>query len=117
TKEGVVYVVDLAASGNGLGSVFRLQNGAAEAIATNVHTDEAVAGATLTLDESALLVSHLHSQNNSAQVLIINLSTLEMAIFDKVINANHSAGGLHRAHHTGQLAWIDNTGGVYFLEP
>lgn len=118
TKEGVVYVVDMAAAGNGLGSVFRIQNGAAEAIATNVHTDEAVAGATLTLDESALLVSHLHPQNNSAQVLIINLSTLEMAIFDKVIGANHSAGGVHRAHNTGQLAWAGYMGGgAYFLEP
>lgn len=118
TQAGVVYVVDKAASGNGMGTVFRIQGETAESIATNVHTDDLLAGATLTLDESALLVSHLHPQENTAQVLVINLSTLEKAIFNKVIGSNQSAGGVHRAHNTGQLAWADyRGGGVYFLEP
>jgi hypothetical protein len=109
-----VYVIDPAAS-----SVFRIRGGTAEAIASNVHADQMIAGVTLTLDESALLVSHLHAQENTAQVLIINLATLEKALFNKGIEGNPGAGGLHRAHLTGDLAWCGYFpgGGVYFLEP
>jgi sugar lactone lactonase YvrE len=116
-QDGTVYVIDPGTSG--VGSVYRIRDGAAEAIAENVHADPDIAGATLTLDESALLVSHLHPQENTAQVLIINLATLEQAIFNKGIAGNPGAGGVHRAHLTGDLAWCGYFpgGGVYFLEP
>lgn len=117
--DGTVYVVDPA---DGVGAVYRIRGGTAEAIASNVTADPDIAGATLTLDGSALLVSHLHPQEKTAQVLIINLATLEQAIFNKGIVGNPGAGGVHRAHLTGDLAWSDyrragGGGGVYFLEP
>jgi hypothetical protein len=116
-QDGTVYVVDPGTSG--VGSIYRIREGAAEAIAGNVHADPDIAGATLTLNESALLVSHLHPQENTAQVLIINLATLEQAIFNKGIAGNPGAGGVHRAHLTGDLAWAGYFpgGGVYYLEP
>lgn len=117
-KDGTVYIVDRGA-GNGLGSVLRLKGSTMEVIASNLRTDKDIAGITLTLDESAVLVSHLSAVDGTAQVLIINTATLGQALFNKGIAANHGAGGLHRAHGTGQLAWADyrRGGGVYFLEP
>src|SRR6185503_14725844 len=70
TKTGVVYVIDMAASGNNLGTVFRIQNGKAEKLADQIRTSGSIAGAALTLDESALLVSNLQAEKGTAQVLV-----------------------------------------------
>jgi sugar lactone lactonase YvrE len=127
TSDDVVYVADHAGSASGLGSVFRIANGTIEAIATDLTTDEELVGIALTRDEGALLVSHLEPQEKTAQVLIINLATLEQGIFNKEIGANTGAGGVHRAHNTADFAWADSSdpgicarrpcGNVYFLQP
>jgi sugar lactone lactonase YvrE len=130
TKEGVVYVVDMAASGPELGAVFRIKAGKAEKLADQLRTSLDIAGATLTLDESALLVSNLQTEKGTAQVLLVNLSTGALGLINKGIVNNTGAGGVHRAHQVNQFAWADysspgrrggsqnkadNTGGVYFL--
>lgn len=134
TADGIVYVADRLASGNGLGSVFRIEGGNIETIAENFRAGTPVVGATLTLDEGALLVSALAPHRDRAQVLLIVLSTLERAIVNKGIFANAGSGGVHRAHNANLFAWADSSrgkrgsvgrvdtsqgveaGGVYFLQ-
>jgi hypothetical protein len=113
------------ASGNDLGSVFRIDGTAVETIASNFRTGKPVVGAALTLDESALLVSALAADRDSAQVLLIELASLQKGIVNKVIEANQGSGGLHRAHNRNFVAWADSpagpgrqrSGGVYALTP
>lgn len=109
TKTGTVYVVDLAASGDNQGAVFRIQNGAAEKLADQIRTSGSIAGAALTLDESALLVSNLHAEKGTAQVLVVNLSTGAVGLINKGIANNTGAGGVHRAHRLNQFSWADCT--------
>lgn len=111
TKAGVVYVVDMAASGNDLGAVFRIQNGTAEKLADQIRTSGWIAGAALTLDESILLVSNLHAEKGTAQVLAITLSTGAVGLINKGIANNTGAGGVHRAHRVNQFSWADITPG------
>ena len=130
SKGGVVYVADRLASGNDLGSVFRITGATVESIASNVRLGKPVVGATLTLDESTLLVSALAADRDSAQVLLIAVPGLEKGIVNKVIEANTGSGGVHRAHNRNVFAWADSTvglgrqrgggasqGGVYALAP
>jgi len=109
TKAGVVYVVDLAASGNNLGTVYRIQNGKAEKLADQIRTSGSIAGAALTLDESALLVSNLQAEKGTAQVLVVNLSTGALGLINKGIASNTGAGGVHRAHRVNRFSWADCT--------
>ena len=109
TKTGVVYVVDLAASGGGMGAVYRLQNGKAEKLADGLRTSGAIAGAALTLDESALLVSNLQAEQGTAQVLVVNLSSGALGLINKGLASNTGAGGVHRAHNVNQFSWADCT--------
>ena len=58
------------------------------------------------------------SADGTAQVLIIDREPLEQSVFDDVIRANTSAGGLHRARNDSSVyAWADltagSTGSVY----
>ena len=55
------------------------------------------------------MVSSL-SAEGTAQVLIIDRETLARSVFDDVIRANTSAGGLHRARNDSSVtAWADLT--------
>ncbi|HEX2619627.1 MAG TPA: hypothetical protein VHL11_05760 [Phototrophicaceae bacterium] len=116
-KDGTIYVLDRLASRNGLGSVIRISSGTVEKIADNIRTGAQLAGLSLTLDESLLLVSSLDSVQETAQVLVIDLATLNTSIINDVIGQNTAAGGLHRAYLTNQYAWADSSlgkkGGVY----
>lgn len=128
-KDGTIYVADRLASGQNLGSVFRIVGSTIETIAQGVRLGTPVAGAALTLDESALLVSALATDRDSAQVLVITLPGLEQGLITKVIEANRGAGGVHRAYQRNVFAWADSTvganrqrsgstaGGVYALQP
>lgn len=131
-NDGTVYVADRAASGNGLGSVFRIMDGTVETIADNFRTGTPVVGAALTMDDAVLLVSALAPKRDSAQVLVIELASLQKGIITKVIGANSGSGGVHRAHHQNVFAWADSTrgrpgerqaagsldpGGVYRISP
>lgn len=110
-QDGSIYILDRLASGNGLGSVLRIRDGVAETIAPNVRTGAQLAGLALTMDETTLLVSSLDSQAGTAQVLAIDLATLQTSIINDVIGENTSAGGLHRAHSDNVFAWVDSGGG------
>lgn len=108
SSAGVLYVVDRGAGG--MGSVVRIENGAVEIIAEHVRTGQ-FPGAALNLDESALLVSALDAQKDSAQVLVTVLASGDHVIVNKVIAANTGAGGLHRAQAANSFAWADSTDG------
>lgn len=121
-SNGTIYVADRAASGNGLGSLFQIHNGVAESIASNIRAGDPLAGLTLLQDESLLLASTLDPQNGTAQVIMVNLGTMELALFNKVIGNNLGAAGLHRAHNGNFFAWAGfyknpGDGGVYYLKP
>jgi hypothetical protein len=111
-KDGTVYVLDRLASGNGLGSVVRINSSGVNTIAENVRTGGQIAGLTLTMDEALLLVSSLDSTAGTAQVLVVDLATMQSSIINNVINANTGAGGLHRAHNVNEFAWADLTAGT-----
>jgi DNA-binding beta-propeller fold protein YncE len=111
SKDGTLYVLDRLASGNGLGAVLRVQGGSVDIIARDVRTGGQLAGLTLTLDEALLLVSSLDGQAGTAQVLVVDLATMQTSIINDVIGANTAAGGLHRAHNENIFAWADSTGG------
>jgi sugar lactone lactonase YvrE len=110
SKDGLIYITDRAASEDGLGTVFRLEEGAVESIATGFRAGDP-AGLALTLDESLLLVSSLHSTRDSSQVLVINLENGQEGIVNKVIDVNSGSGGLHRAHDRDIMAWCGVTTG------
>lgn len=131
-QDGTVYVVDLAAGGAGFGALFRVRAGSAEKIADHLRTNPWLAGVALTLDESVLLVSNLHTEKGTAQVLAVALGSGDLFLIDKGIGGNTNAGGLHRALDVNQFSWIDgpqpviphrpplsddftNGGGIYFL--
>jgi hypothetical protein len=109
TKEGIIYVVDLAATDSDLGAVYRIQHGKAEKLADQIRTSGSLAGAALTLDESLLLVSNLNAEHGTAQVLVVNLATGDLGLINKGIAANTGAGGVHRAHRVNQFSWADIT--------
>ncbi|MFN8487511.1 MAG: hypothetical protein U0350_07970 [Caldilineaceae bacterium] len=107
----VWLVTDDAASGNGLGSIFRLDaNGQITTLADHVLMGKP-AGVALTFDESAALVSTLDPNTGTSQVLVINMTTGEQGIMNKVINVNHASGGLHRARNSTVMAWCGVTAG------
>jgi DNA-binding beta-propeller fold protein YncE len=110
SQEGSVYIVDRTASDDGLGTVFRLEEGAVESIAAGFRAGDP-AGLALTLDESLLLVSSLHSTRDSSQVLVINLANGQEGIVNKVIAVNSGSGGLHRAYDRDIMAWCGVTTG------
>lgn len=121
-SDGTIYVADRAASGNGLGTLFQIRNGVAEAIASNIRVGDPISGLTLLQDQSLLLASTLHPDNGTAQVIMVNLGSMELALFNKVIGTNSGAAGLHRAHNGNFFAWADfrknpGEGGVYYLKP
>lgn len=103
---GAVYVADRNGSGEGWGSVFRIIDGKVEQIADYFRTGPVV-GATLTLDQSLLLVSALDAGYDSAQVLAINLATGDKLAINKGIARNFGSGGVHRAHNRNIFAWAD----------
>lgn len=116
---GVVYVTDQAAGGNGLGRVFRIAAGNVETLAAHVRTGDP-AGVALTLDESLLLVSALEPNQDSSMVLVIDLAKGRQGVVNQVIGANIGSGGLHRAHGRNLMAWCGITAGgggvVYRVE-
>jgi sugar lactone lactonase YvrE len=126
-RDGALYVADRSAAGEERGSLFRVRGATLEELATGFLTGGPVVGIALTGDERAILVSSLEEQARGAQALIVDLTTLAQARFDKVIGANSGAGGLQRAANADVYAWADATspgrgrppggGGVYTLAP
>jgi hypothetical protein len=116
TKAGVVYATDRGTAGGGGGGVFRITPSGPTKIA-DVRAP-VLAGVTLTLDESLLLVSSLSPQGTD-QVLIIELATERTGVFSRTIGANRAGAGLHRARDANVFVWADvqRPGRVYRLDP
>ena len=91
--------------------MIRIRDGQATMIQSNVQTGGQLAGLTLTLDGSLLLVSSLDETAGTAQVLVLDLATQQSSVINDVISANTGAGGLHRAHELDVFAWADLTSG------
>lgn len=113
-KDGTIYVADRLGGGYGLATVFKIEglnsgHGKIDKIVGGFRSGDAVIGATLLMDESALLISALapekDNSKDSAQVLVISLPSLNKVIINKTISANSGSGGLHRAHNANVFAW------------
>lgn len=108
-----VYVTD-----QGTDTVYRIKQGVhstrsshREAIAKDIRMGSP-AGVTLTLDQSNVLVSSLDESTGTSQVVVINTTTLDQAVVNAVISANHASGGLHRAQNSKVMAWCGVTAGT-----
>lgn len=116
TEEGEVYVSDVGLEEN-QGVIYHI-NDLVTPVAQNLRLGNP-AGIALTADASVLAVSSL-SVDGHAQVVLIDTTTLETMLFNRVIGENVSAGGLHRSHggSVEVFAWIDNEGEqVYKVKP
>ena len=117
SKTGAIYLADQAASGGELGAVFRFnphthegRSSHAELLADRVRMGNP-AGITLTFDESLLLVSTLEPNARTSQVLVINTTTRDQGIVNKIVGVNTASGGLHRAHNNNVMVWCGVTAG------
>lgn len=118
SKTGAIYIADQAASGHDLGTVFRFtphphagRSSHAELLADRVRMGNP-AGITLTFDESLLLVSTLETNARTSQVLVINTTTRDQGIVNKIVGVNTASGGLHRAHNNNVMVWCGVTAGT-----
>ena len=111
SQAGVIYVSDRSASGNGLGTVFKIVGSTLTPILSQVHLGDP-AGIALSPDESILLISALQPGNLHDQVLLLNLSSGETGSVTKVVGENiNNAGGLHASPgNKNILAWAGRTG-------
>jgi sugar lactone lactonase YvrE len=114
SKTGTIYVTDHGAGGRAL----KIDGSKVTTVASAIKLGDP-AGIALTLDESSLLVSSLNKTARTAQVVIVDLATGQSSVFDDVIGANHSAGGLHRARAAVPMGWADvqRPGRVYRVDP
>jgi sugar lactone lactonase YvrE len=115
SRTGAIYVTDHGAGG---GRALKIDGSTVTTVASGVKLGDP-AGIALTLDESKLLISSLNKARGTAQVLIVDTATGQTSVFDRVIGANHNAGGLHRARAAGAMGWADvsRSGRVYRVEP
>jgi DNA-binding beta-propeller fold protein YncE len=115
SRTGAIYVTD---HGTGGGRVLKIDGSTVTTVASGVKLGDP-AGIALTFDESKLLVSSLNEARGTAQVLIVDTATGMTSVFDDVISANHSAGGLHRARAAVPMGWADvsRSGRVYRVDP
>lgn len=109
TRGGTVYVSDRGAYPNA-GSVWKIERGVVSNV-VEVLRPGGFAGIALAQDESAVLVSALQPYRNRAQVLIVDVNTLETSASTAGVGENPDAGGLHRARNRGLFAWVDQSGG------
>ncbi len=110
TRGGVAFVSDRVDAMTGTGAVYRIEGAAVTTLVNNVRLGDP-AGITLTPDERVLGVSSLDPSAGTSQVLLVDLASGMTSTFNQVINASHSAGGLHRAHGgaSTDFAWADCT--------
>jgi sugar lactone lactonase YvrE len=115
SRAGAIYVTDHGPAG---GRALRIDGTNVATVASGVHLGHP-AGIALTFDESKLLISSLDRARGTAQVLIVDVATGQTSVFDDVISANRSAGGLHRARAAIPIGWADvsRSGRVYRVEP
>ena len=102
-RSGAVYVAD-----HGLqsfaGSVYKIDGGKVSTIVELMRAGSP-AGIAVSMDESRLLVSTLQPYKNRAQVLIVDLATLDLSASTTTVGKIPGAGGLHRARNAAIYAW------------
>ena len=103
---GDVYVADRG-DHPFAGAVYRLRDRAMTVLVESMRAGDP-AGIALTGDESTLLVSALQSHRKRAQVLLVDLATLETQSVTAVVGQHPAAGGLHRARLVDVFAWADS---------
>lgn len=113
TRAGVIFVSDRADASTGLGSVLRIDGASVTSLVNNVRLGDP-AGIALSPDEGTLGVSSLDPNAGTSQVLLVNVATGMTSVFSRVIGANRSSGGVHRAHGgaSTDLAWCGVTAGT-----
>lgn len=117
SRTGALYVTDRGSGAPRDGRVLRIGRHVRRiAAAIRLGTP---AGIALTSDDATVLVSSLHPTAGTAQVLLVDTTTLATSTFDETIGANRSAGGLHRAAAVPMLGWADvqRPGRVYRIDP
>jgi hypothetical protein len=121
-KSGAVYIADRTAAGSDSGKVFKL-DGANLTPIVNQAKLGLPAGIALTKNEAVLVVS-AHQMNSPAdQVLLVDLSSLQIGAVTKVVGQNQNAGGVHASPGSGKdyFAWSDivvgGRGRVYRVVP
>jgi DNA-binding beta-propeller fold protein YncE len=117
-RDGVIYVSDRGLGRRLDGRVLRIAGGQVTPVARAIRLGDP-AGIALTRDDATLLVSSLAPLAGTAQVLLVDTTTLATSTFDDVIGANRAAGGLHRGLRTRVMAWADvsRSGRVYRVDP
>jgi sugar lactone lactonase YvrE len=119
-RAGTVFATDRGSAGDSKGAVFRITPAETRKLADL--RPPVLAGLTLTLDESVLLVSSL-SPEGTDQVLLVDLESGDTGVYSKAIRENRSGAGLHRARRVNVFAWADSVAGadrpsrVYVLQP
>jgi DNA-binding beta-propeller fold protein YncE len=108
--DGRVFVVDRGSGEAASAAVYQIESGALSLVTDGVRPG-APAGIALSRDNRVLAVSAL-SDTGTSQVLLVDLETGATGTLSKVIGANSSSGGLHRARHADVFAWCGVTAGT-----
>jgi len=122
TRQGVVYVVDTAATDLTAGSarVIEFANNTATVFQEGLKVGFP-AGIALSQDDSVLLISAIDPVRRTDQVVRLVVASKEQTAFSSGIEAFEEAAGLHRAANAEVYAWADSnadgSGTVYVLTP
>ena len=108
---GLIYLTDRGSGDQG--KVFKLAGTTLTTVVNQVHAGNP-AGIGLSPDASLLLISAHQPNSSFDEVLLVNLSTLQMGTVTKTVGQNTSAGGLHVSPgQTKIYSWADVRGNVY----
>ena len=109
---GAVYVTDRGVTPF-TGKVYKVDRDAVSTI-VDIMRPGNPAGLAVSLDESRLLVSTLQPYRTRAQVLVVDLATLETSASTQAVGQNPGAGGLHRARNVAIYSWCGSPRGPVF---
>ncbi len=111
TKDGDAYVVDTSGNDGGSAQVLHVHGGSATQLVGGLGVGYP-AGVALPLDESSVLVSGIDPVTGFAIVYSINVTSGEIATFNKGIEGSVNSAGLHRAREKNVFSWADSTAGA-----
>ena len=63
------------------------------------------------MNDGVLLVSSIDRDKGTAQILLIELGSLQTGLVTKVVGENRAAGGVHLAPNGSLFSWSDLTAG------
>jgi DNA-binding beta-propeller fold protein YncE len=120
TREGLIYVVDSAATDLTAGSarVIEVKNKVATVLQEGLKVGFP-AGIALSQDDAAVLISALDPETGKDQVVRLDLLSKQQTASSQGISGFEEAAGLHRAANAEVYAWADSaadgSGTVYVL--